>query len=153
MSTTDGPDGRIRLRRDSQQWAFDRLVNETGRVFHWQQKGRGRLPESVKMHAMISKHIGGAAQRLEQLAEAEAAAGHDITAMAFYFDAANAFANAQHPVFALNDEKRYLNAAMLRCYDEVRRLAPYTIEHVDVPWEGRRCRATGTWRTPMSRRR
>lgn len=136
MSNTEGSRGRTRLRRDSQQWAFDRLVNETGRVFHWQQKGRGRLPEGVKMHAMISKHVGKAAQRLEALAEAEAAAAHDLTALEFYFDAASAYANAQHPVFALNDEKKYLHGSMLRCYDEVRRLAPYTIEKVDVPWEG-----------------
>ena len=136
MPNTDGQSGRARLRRDGQQWAFDRFVNETGRVFHFQQKGRGRLPDSVKMHAMISKHVGATAERLERLARAEAEAGHDITALEFYFDAANAFANAQHPVFVLDDEKRYLNAGLLRCYDEVRRLAPSTIEHVHVPWEG-----------------
>jgi dienelactone hydrolase len=136
MASAEEPRGRARLRRDSQQWAFDRFVNETGRVFHWQQKGRGRLPEAVKMHAMISKHLGREGERLEKLAQAEAAAGHDITALEFYFDAANAYANAQHPVFALNAEKRYLHGASIRCYDEVRKRSPYPIEHVDIPWEG-----------------
>ena len=137
MASAEEPRGRARLRRDSQQWAFDRFVNETGRVFHWQQKGRGRLPEAVKMHAMISKHLGREGERLERLAQAEAAAGHDITALEFYFDAANAYANAQHPVFALNAEKRYLHGASIRCYDHVRRLAPTTIEHIDIPWDGK----------------
>ena len=50
--------GRIRLRRDGQQWEFDRVVKETGRVFHFQPSGRGGLPPSVRMHAMISKHVG-----------------------------------------------------------------------------------------------
>lgn len=136
MTSKDGPNGRPRLRRDGQQWTFDRAVNETGRVFHFQQKGRGRLPEAVKMHAMISKHVGANAERLERLAKAEADAGHDIAALEFYFEAANAFGTAQHPVFVLDDEKRYLNAGLLRCYDEVRRLAPSTIEHLHIPWQG-----------------
>ncbi len=132
MSSTDEPRQRARLRRDGQQWAFDRFVNETGRVFHFQQKGRGRIPDAVKMHAQISKHIGSNAERTEKLAKAEEDAGHALTALEFYFDAANAFGQAQHPVFSLNDEKLYLNKAMLRCYDGVRRNAPYTIEHVHV---------------------
>lgn len=127
---------RTRLRRDSQQWAFDHAVAQTGRVFHWQQPGRGRLPTSVKMHAMISKHVGKTAQRSERLAKAEADAGHDLTALEFYYDAEVKYANAQHTVFALNAEKRYLHDGVLRCYDEVSRLAPTTIERADVPWEG-----------------
>jgi dienelactone hydrolase len=136
VSDAERLEGRIRLRRDSQQWAFDRTVNESGRVFHWQLPGRGGLPASVKMHSMISKHVGSNAARLERLAQAEADAGHDITALEFYFDAASGFSAAQHTVLELNDEKRYLHGSMLRCYDEVRRLAPYRIEKVDVPWEG-----------------
>ena len=69
-----------RLTRDGQQWVFDKLINETGRVFHYQQAGRGRLPASVKMHSMISQHLGQNARKLEKLARAEAAAGNDVTA-------------------------------------------------------------------------
>jgi pimeloyl-ACP methyl ester carboxylesterase len=128
--------GRIRLRRDGQQWEFDRAVKDTGRVFHFQPSGRGGLPPSVRMHAMISKHVGRGAQRLERLADEEAAAGHDATALDLYFDAATAYAEAQHTIFANTAEKRFLHGASLRCYDEVRARAPYAIEHVDVPWDG-----------------
>ena len=106
MSDHDEARGRARLRRDSQQWAFDHAVAETGRVFHWQQPGRGRLPASVKMHAMISTHVGKTAQRSERLAEAEADAGHELTALGFYYDAAVKYASAQHTVFALGDTAR-----------------------------------------------
>jgi dienelactone hydrolase len=127
---------RIRLRRDNQQWQFDRTIRDTQRVYHFQPPGGGPLPATVKMHAMISKHVGKIAQRYERLAVAEAAAGHDLTALEFYFDAALHYAQAQHPILVNNAEKRFLHGASIRCYDEVRRLAPTTIEHVDVPWDG-----------------
>ena len=136
MSSTDKPGRRTRLRRDGQQWAFDKFINDTGRVFHFQQKGRGRIPDAVKMHSQISKHIARNADRVEKLAKAEEAAGNTLTACEFYFDASNAYAQAQHPVLELNEEKRFLNAALQRCYEGVRRTAPYTIEHLDIPWNG-----------------
>ena len=135
MPKSERPRPRTRLRRDNQQWAFDKIISDTGRVFHFQQKGRGRFPETVKMHAMISKHVGTNAMRLEQLAKAEEQAGHPTTALEFYFDAAAAHAAAQHTIFVLDDEKMFLNDALIRCYDGVRRLAPYSIEHVHVPWQ------------------
>ncbi|MGH3484198.1 MAG: alpha/beta hydrolase family protein [Nocardioidaceae bacterium] len=134
MPDQDASRPRARLRRDGQQWDFDRAVKDTGRVFHFQHPGRGKLPPSVKMHAMISKHVGKRGQALERIARAEADAGHDLTAIEFYFDAAVAYANAQHTVFAVNDEKKYLHGSVLRCYDEIRRLSPTPIEHIDIPW-------------------
>lgn len=131
------PQDRIRLRRDSQQWEFDRTVKDTGRVFHFQPPGRGNLPESVRMHAMISKHVGLQGRRLEQLAAEEAAAGHDATALDLYFDAATKYAEAQHTIFANNSEKRYLHGRSLRCFEEVRARSPYPIEHLDIEWDGR----------------
>lgn len=125
---------RIRLRRDGQQWEFDRAVRDTGRVYHFQPPGRGGLPPSVRMHDMISKHVGRTAERLERLGAAEAAAGHDITALEHYYEAAVKYAQAQHPIFVNNAEKRYLHGSAIRCYDEVRRLAPTRIEHVNVEW-------------------
>lgn len=130
------PNQRIRLRRDDQQWNFDRAVKDTGRVFHFQASGRGPLPESVRMHNMISKHVGKQALRLQRLADEEAAAGHDATALDLYFDAAGKFAEAQHPIFSNSKEKQFLHGSSIRCYDEVRKRAPYRIEHVDIPWEG-----------------
>ena len=126
--------GRIRLRRDQQQWALDKAIQDTGRVFHFQYPGRGKFPASVKTHAMISKQVGRAAQRLERLADEEAAAGHHETALGLYVDAAIRYSDAQHTIFVNNDEKRMLHGASLRCYDEVRARSPYTIEHVDIEW-------------------
>ena len=37
--------GRAPLARDSQQWMLDYLIRETGKVFHFQGEGRGRLPK------------------------------------------------------------------------------------------------------------
>ncbi len=68
--------GRPHLRRDDQKWVFDWVIKETGKVFHFQPDGRGRLPRSVRSHDMIAKHMGLAARRLEKLAQAEAQAGH-----------------------------------------------------------------------------
>lgn len=130
------PPRRIRLRRDEQQWEFDRAIRDTGRVYHFQPPGGGRLPPTVRMHAMISKHIGRNAARLERIAAAEKAAGHHTTALEFYYDAALAFANAQHPVLVNNDEKKFLHGASIRCYDQVRELAPYTIERLQIPFAG-----------------
>ncbi|HXJ83689.1 MAG TPA: alpha/beta hydrolase [Candidatus Methylomirabilis sp.] len=125
-----------RLRRDQQQWIFDWFVKETGRVFHWEEDGRGDLPRSVKRHAMISKHVGRQAQRLERIAREEMVMGHRETALDFYFGAASTYAAAQHPIMRDDSaEKAYLHGRSLACYDEVMSLAPYRIERIEVPWE------------------
>jgi hypothetical protein len=41
--------GRARLARDSQQWMLDYLIQETGKVFHFQGEGRGRLPQGKRI--------------------------------------------------------------------------------------------------------
>jgi pimeloyl-ACP methyl ester carboxylesterase len=128
--------GRAPLARDSQQWVLDYLIQETGKVFHFQGEGRGRLPRSVRSHDMISKHVGLQARRMEALAQAEATAGHTETALDFYFQATVMYAGAQHIIFETNNEKRYLYAGVRRCYDQVITLAPYRIEHIDIPWNG-----------------
>jgi dipeptidyl aminopeptidase/acylaminoacyl peptidase len=128
--------GRPHLKRDEQQWFFDWLVKETGKTFHFQPDGRGRLPRTVRSHDMIAKHVGLAAKRTERLAQAEAEAGHRETAMELYYQATLEYADAQHVVFETGDEKRFLHGGLMRCYAKVREFAPYTIEHVDVPWNG-----------------
>jgi dienelactone hydrolase len=128
--------GKPHLRRDDQQWVYDFIVKETGKVFHFQSDGRGRLPRSVRSHDMIAKHMGQAALKSEKLAQAEAAAGHIETAMELYYQAALTYADAQHVVFETADEKRFLHGGLMRCFERVREYAPYRIEHVDVPWNG-----------------
>jgi hypothetical protein len=121
---------------------LDYLIQETGKVFHFQGEGRGRLPRSVHSHDMISKHVGLQARRMEALAQAEAAAGHGETALDFYYQVTVLYAGAQNVIFQNNDEKRYLYAGVRRCYDQVSTLAPYRLEHIDIPWKTRSSRAT-----------
>jgi dipeptidyl aminopeptidase/acylaminoacyl peptidase len=128
--------GRPHLQRDNQQWIFDYLVKETGAVYHWWSDGEGSLPKGVRSHAMISKQTGKQAQRVEALAKVEEAAGHLHTALDLYFSATKLYLRAQHPIFELNDEKRFLYDGIQRCYDKVRALNAYPIERIDVPWEG-----------------
>jgi pimeloyl-ACP methyl ester carboxylesterase len=128
--------GRPHLARDSQQWIFDYIIQETGRVFHWWSDGGRALPKSVRSHAMISKHVGRQAQRIEAFAAAEAAAGHRRTALDLYFQAAMGFMRAQHPIFENNAEKLHLYEGLRRTYDQVAALSPYRIERIDVEWEG-----------------
>ena len=128
--------GKPHLQRDNQQWFFDWMVKETGKTFHFQPDGRGRLPRTVRSHDMIAKHVGMAAKKSERLAQAEMEAGHKETAMELYYTAALQYADAQHVVFETGDEKKFLHGGVIRCYDKVRELAPYRIEHVDVPWNG-----------------
>jgi len=135
-SPTRARKGRPHLRRDDQQWVFDYLIKETGKTFHFQPDGRGRLPRTVRSHDMIAKHVGLAAQKTERLADAEAAAGHRETAMELYYQATLQYADAQHVVFETGDEKRFLHGGLMRCYGKVREYAPYRIEHVDVSWNG-----------------
>jgi dipeptidyl aminopeptidase/acylaminoacyl peptidase len=135
-SPTRARKGRPHLRRDDQQWVFDYLIKETGKTFHFQPEGRGRLPRTVRSHDMIAKHVGLAAQKTERLADAEAAAGHRETAMELYYQATLQYADAQHVVFETGDEKRFLHGGLMRCYGKVCEYAPYRIEHVDVPWNG-----------------
>ena len=128
--------GKPHLHRDNQQWFFDWMVKETGKTFHFQPDGRGRLPRTVRSHDMIAKHVGMAAKKSERLAQAEMEAGHKETAMELYYQAALQYVDAQHVVFETGDEKKFLHGGVMRCYDKVRELAPYRIEHVDVPWNG-----------------
>jgi alpha-beta hydrolase superfamily lysophospholipase len=124
-----------RLDRDRQQWIFDYLVQETGKVFHWDEEGR-QLPKSVKSHAQISKHLGRIGQRLERVAAEEEAAGHSQTAFELFYRASSIFALAQHPVLETNDEKRYLHGRCIANYEKVIEHAPYPIERLEVPFEG-----------------
>lgn len=124
-----------RLDRDRQQWIFDYIVQETGKVFHWDEDGRP-LPKSVKSHAQISKHLGRLAQRLERVAAEEEAVGHSATAFELYYRASVNYALAQHPVLETNDEKRYLHGKCISTYEKVMAHSPYPMERVEIPFEG-----------------
>lgn len=135
-SPIDGQEGRVPLDRDSQQWILDYLIQQTGKVFHFQGEGRGRIPKSVHSHAMIAKHVGQRAHALERFADNEARMGHDETALDFYYQAAFSYADAQHTVFDLSDERQFLYEGVRRCYDRVAERAPYPLERLRIPWDG-----------------
>jgi hypothetical protein len=127
--------GRPHLARDSQQWIFDYVIAQSGLTYHWWSQGRS-LPTEVRSHAMISKHLGRRALALEAEAADLHAGGDRRAALNAYFRACEGFLRAQHPVFEVNDEKRFLYDGLQRCYEQVRSLAAYRIERVDVEWEG-----------------
>jgi dienelactone hydrolase len=124
------------LKRDSQQWLFDHVISETGKVFHFQGPGRGTLPPTVRQHDMISKHLGRIGVRLLEVGRAEQALEHNETALELFFEAANVFGNAQHTILATTEEKRLLHELSIQCYDQVRTLAPYRIERLEIPCPG-----------------
>ena len=124
-----------KLDRDGQQWIFDYIVQETGRVFHWDEPDR-QVPASVKSHAQISKHLGRMGQRFERVAAEEEAAGHYSTAFELYYRASSTFAAAQHPVLETNDEKRYLHGRCIANYEKVIEYSPHKIERLEIPFEG-----------------
>jgi pimeloyl-ACP methyl ester carboxylesterase len=126
--------GRPHLARDGQQWIFDYVIQQSGLTYHWWSDKRS-LPEEVRSHAMISKHLGRRALRREAEAARLAAGGDRDAALAAYFAATRDFLKAQHPVFEVNAEKRFLYDGLARCYDKVRDLSPHRIERVEVEWE------------------
>ena len=123
-----------RLRRDSQQWMFDWVIEQTGKTYHFGGDSRGELPREVRSHAMISKHVAKRAGVLHQIARDEETAGHPQTALDLWFKASVAYARAQHPVFKNSPEKQLLHDRSLSCYARVRHLSPYRIEPVEVPF-------------------
>jgi pimeloyl-ACP methyl ester carboxylesterase len=126
--------GRPHLARDNQQWIFDYVIQQSGLTYHWWSEERS-LPHEVRSHAMISKHLGLRALQREAEAAQFLADGQQDKALTSYFAASRDFLKAQHPIFEVNDEKRFLYGGLQRCYEMVRSLASYRIERVDVDWE------------------
>lgn len=124
------------LSRGGQQWIFDWLVEQTGRAAHFGGGGRGLLPKDVRSSAMVSKHMGKRALRVEALAHQAFEARHEITALDLYFKAANTYGLAQHSILKDSEEKRLLHSRSLQCFERVRELSPRPIERVEVSWSG-----------------
>jgi hypothetical protein len=128
--------GQAHLHRDNQQWIFDYVIQQSGRTYHWWTNDERTLPESVRSHGMVSKHLGrrGLANEAEGLAALEG--GDPQTALKRYWGATRDLIKAQHHIFEVNEEKQFLYDSMRRCYDKVRELCSYTIERIEIPWEG-----------------
>lgn len=123
-------------RRDNQQWILDWIVKTTGRVQNLEYDGR-TVPGEVKSYRMIPRHMGKRAAHLERLARAAEAAGHEVTAADVYYQAARAYHEAQHAIFADGDRRKiYFHGKVLECFDKAIRWSPHPVETVEVPWEG-----------------
>jgi pimeloyl-ACP methyl ester carboxylesterase len=127
--------GRPHLKRDTQQWIYDYVIQQSGLTYHWWSEERS-LPTQVRSQAMISKHLGLRALHREEAAARHAAEGDRAAALTSYFQAARDFMKAQHAVLELNPEKRFLYSGLERCYEAVRELSAHPIERVEVEWEG-----------------
>ena len=77
-------------RRDDQQWLFDRMVKETGRVQNFAYDERD-LPPEVKSYHMIPKHMEKRGMHQEAIARGADAMGHRETAVEAYWRAANSY--------------------------------------------------------------
>jgi dipeptidyl aminopeptidase/acylaminoacyl peptidase len=126
-----------RRRRDGQQWILDLAVKHTGRVQNFANDERD-VPPEVKSYRMIPRAFYRRARHEEAIALAALAAGHRETALRLFWRAAQTYREAQHAIFEDgHPEKRYFHEKLLECFDQVIALAPYPIEKVEVPWEGR----------------
>ena len=123
-------------RRDDQQWIFDRIVRETGRVQNFAYDERD-LPPEVKSYHMIPKHMGKRGMHQEAIARAADRMGHRATAVESYWRAANSYFYAQHSIYYDDHpEKLRLYQKFRDCYDRIIALSDYPMELVEVPWEG-----------------
>ena len=128
---------RPKRRRDSQQWMLDLAVKQTGRVQNFANDERD-VPAEVKSYRMIPRAFYRRARHEEAIARAALAAGHRETARTLFWRAAQTYREAQHAIFEEgHPEKRYFHEKLLECFDQVITLAPYAIEKVEIPWEGR----------------
>ncbi|MBI2998470.1 MAG: hypothetical protein HYY46_08470, partial [Deltaproteobacteria bacterium] len=127
---------KLTRRRDNQQWILDWIVKTTGRVQNLEYDER-TVPEEVKSYRMIPRHMGKHAAHLERIARAAESAGHGATAADTYYQAARAYHEAQHAIFADGDERKiYYHGKLLECFDKAIGMSPHPVETVEVPWEG-----------------
>lgn len=123
-------------RRDSQQWVLDWLVKQTGRVQNFERDER-LVPPEVKSYAMIPRVQYRRARHFEAMADAAAERGHELTAAELYWRAGVIYRDAQHAIFADDDEEKiHLHAKSMECVDRVIECTGHDVETVEIPWEG-----------------
>ena len=127
---------KLERRRDNQQWILDYLVKATGRVVSFGQDAR-QLPAEVRSYEMIPRVLEKQARHIEAMAREAAARGHGLTAAELFWNACDIYREAQHSIFEDgNQEKIYLHAKMLECYEGLMPHADHPIERVEIPFEG-----------------
>jgi dipeptidyl aminopeptidase/acylaminoacyl peptidase len=123
-------------RRDSQQWILDWLVKTTGRVQNFANDERS-VPPEVKSYRMIPRVLFKEAHHFETIAKEAESAGHIYTARQLYRRASEVYHEAQHSIFEDdNEEKTFLHAKHMECYNKVVEYVENPVELVEIPWEG-----------------
>ena len=69
-------------------------------------------------------------------AKARLAGGDERGELELLWSATRDLIKAQHHIFELNEEKRFLYDSMRRCYDQVVDLCPYPVERLEIPFDG-----------------
>jgi len=128
---------KLTRRRDSQQWILDYVAKSSGMVQNFEDE-KFELPRGVKNYKMIGKFQGADAAHKEAVARAAEEAGHKETALEAYVQAAESYRKSQHVIYEDDHpQKLKLHAGLIRCYDKAASLAPYPIERIEVPFEGK----------------
>lgn len=126
----------INRKRDTQHWLMDLMIKQTGRYQNYAYEKK-TLPPEVKSYKMIPRVMERYGRHREEMAIEAEKAGHFKTAAELFFLASEKYRTAQHAVYENNQEKFYLHAKQLECYQRMIPYAPHPIEYVEIPFEGK----------------
>lgn len=127
--------GKLRTRRDEQQWILDLALNMRGRVQNF-ERDDWETPTRAHNYRMLPKQWARKAEHDEALARRAQAEGFNQTATAHYDNAIEAWRMAQHPIFYDdNPIKLEMYRRMSDCVDRRCETAPYPVERVEVPFD------------------
>ena len=140
------PDNRTRRWRE-QRWMVDALIAANGPEFDQPRSmiysapaGFEALAEfalvnpRIKKFADMHREYAIAARRREARAAAFAAEGRAIAARESYFIAAQFWACARWPRFAVDELHRAATERLNACFAAYAALAPHTVERVEIPF-------------------
>ena len=127
--------GKLRTRRDNQQWMLDLALNMRGRVQNF-ERDDWETPTRAHNYRMLPKQWRLQAEHDERLARQAEEQGLKATACAHYDHAIEAYRMGQHPIFYDdNPVKIDLYARLSDMVDRRCKVAPYPVERVEVPFD------------------
>jgi len=138
---------------NSQRWILDRLHHLLGReALMWQNHGESMGAATLRgLNYFDVADTGGrigcldsygkenhrTARWLEGLGDREEGRGRQVTALGYYFRAAVTYLNASWGIFdSDSDELKFYRERINYCYAKVCKYAAYTIERVEIPFDG-----------------
>lgn len=138
-------------RMQQQKWQLDKIIEATGVDYGWPMSKEAleaagfdvlsdinSIRSRIKTYGDISKEYARVAEKREMMAEKAYDEGNIITARDNYFAAAIFYHMAQWPIHEDdNEELVYYNTKMNLCCDKFIEHAPYRVERVEIPFEGK----------------